>query len=63
MAVVSQSRLFGFKFEDDDEASQFSQAVMDHIKPKRKSPFYPISSHSNTSYLTSSLTFVTFQLP
>ena len=56
-----QSRLFGFKFENDDEASQFSQAVTLHIKPKRKS--LPIPSHPIQTYLTLSVTFVIFQLP
>lgn len=54
---VLQSRRFGFKFEDAEEAHQFSEAVMVRIGARRESLFYPIDFCSNTSYLTSSVTF------
>lgn len=41
-----QSRLFGFRFENDDEARQFYEAVMVRTKARRKRPLYPVYSIS-----------------
>ena len=43
-----QSRMFGFRFEDDDEAYQFYETVMVRTKARRKST----SAHRFTSLIT-----------
>lgn len=34
--LPAQSRMFGFRFEDDDEAYQFYETVMVRTKARRK---------------------------
>jgi len=45
LIVGAQSRMFGFRFEDDDEAYQFYETVMVRTKARRESTFHSGSFH------------------